>query len=108
MPEEGVGDDEREQHLPAPHLPGGTKVEVHRRVEYASGGGVPDDEVRALFGFRTLRHGVGPETVLSILRHSVVSHPHRRGHLRDLVLLSAARWRARRRVGAADRMAVPQ
>ena len=47
-------------------------------------------ETRALTGYQALRRPIGAAAVVLLLEHSVVQHPHRRGHLRDLALLTDA------------------
>ncbi|MDB4915164.1 MAG: hypothetical protein JWM95_2808 [Gemmatimonadetes bacterium] len=69
---------------------GALKIDLHRSLHYAEELG---DAVlasrRPLAGFRMLDRATGATTFISTLRHSVVEHRHRRGHLRDLMLLAA-------------------
>jgi len=85
---EGLGNDEDGIHLPGLVPPGGIPVEVHREARY--GDDVLDEtaEARPLAGHAALRHAAGPRTVVNVLHHAVVLHPHRFGHLRDVVLLA--------------------
>lgn len=69
----------------------GVPVELHQRVDYARGtAGRRALETRPLAGHRALHRAIGEAAVLTALEHSVIQHPHRRGHLRDLVLLADA------------------
>lgn len=63
-------------------------IELHASVPYAELGEAPPTV--PLAGARALRRLVGPPAVLLLLRHGVVHHPFRRGHLRDLVVLAEA------------------
>jgi hypothetical protein len=63
-------------------------LELHARFDY----GLPDgaayaSETAPIRGYRTLDRLAGARAIAATLRHSVVVHPHRRGHLRDLFLL---------------------
>ncbi len=66
--------------------PGGIPVELHTHVVYSGAG----PATAPLAGCRALRRLDGAPAVLLLLRHSVVHHPFRRGHLRDLVLIAHA------------------
>jgi hypothetical protein len=69
----------------------GLPVELHSRARYGSGHREsPAMDTRPLRGLRALSRTVGPAAFVSMLEHSVIKHPHRRGHLRDLVLLGDA------------------
>ena len=65
-------------------------LELHARFEY----GLPpahEGEVLSstpMAGYRTIERLAGVRAIAATLRHSVVVHPHRRGHLRDLFLLT--------------------
>ena len=84
-------------HVDANHVEGllpaaeGLPLELHTRLDYHPR---PTEDVlsqtRPLEGHRMLRRLVGADAFVAALRHSVVKHPHRRGHLRDLVLLASA------------------
>ena len=77
--------------------PGCLPVELHDAVAYA---GVDHAAVAAgtagapptapLANCRALRRLVGAPAVLLLLRHGVLHHPFRRGHLRDLVVIADA------------------
>ena len=88
-----LGSDDAEFNHFVPLLPpgDGIAVELHQRVDY---GGASEattrDRTRPLRGARALHRFVGAAAVVTSLEHSVIQHPHRRGHLRDLVLLSDA------------------
>jgi hypothetical protein len=70
----------------------GIAVELHQRVRYDMAGPEKDAPLttRALEGYRVLRRPVGAAAIVLLLEHSVIQHPHRRGHLRDLALLADA------------------
>ena len=69
----------------------GIPVELHHRHRYVRGAANASDiETRALAGHCVLRRTIGAAAVVTALEHSVIQHPHRRGHLRDLVLLADA------------------
>ena len=69
----------------------GIPVELHQRMHYDGTSSASRSFcTRPLRGFRALHRLVGAEAVVSLLEHSVIEHPHRRGHLRDLVLLADA------------------
>jgi hypothetical protein len=79
-------------HFEALVPPGeGLPLELHTRLDYQ---GAPEAEhpprIRLLEGRQVLHRLVGPDAVVTALRHSVVKHPHRRGHLRDHVMLAQA------------------
>jgi hypothetical protein len=64
-------------------------LELHARFDY--GGPAGAELVSAavpIAGHRAIDRLRGPAAVGATLRHSVVAHPHRRGHLRDLLLLA--------------------
>ena len=65
-------------------------LELHARFDY--GPSAPDvdlaPETTPLGGYRAIDRLVGVRAIAATLRHSVVVHPHRRGHLRDLFLLA--------------------
>jgi hypothetical protein len=90
MPETPVRVDAN--HFEALLPPGeGLALEVHTQLDYqqnADGDAAP--QTRSLEGRQALRRLVGQSAFLTALRHSVVKHPHRRGHLRDLAMLSDA------------------
>ena len=46
--------------------------------------------LRPVAGYRSLVRRRGGDALYDLLRHAVVQHPHRRGHLRDLVVLADA------------------
>ena len=67
----------------------GIPVELHHRHRYGRASTHERaPETRALAGHRVLRRTIGHASVVTALEHSVIHHPHRRGHLRDLVLLA--------------------
>ncbi len=97
--------------------PGALPIELHDHVSYGRAGGAGDRAARPaescaagpwtgascvslacadepplvpLAGCRALRRLVGAPAVLLLLRHGVLHHPFRRGHLRDLVVLAEA------------------
>jgi len=76
-------------HLPALVSPsGGFAVELHTSLDYGSRAPAPRTlPTRPLKDRRSLQRLIGPDGVVTALRHSVIKHPHRRGHLRDLLLL---------------------
>jgi hypothetical protein len=76
-------------HLPGLVSPaGGLAVELHTSLDYGSGAPAPQTlPTRALENRRSLQRLIGSFGVVTTLRHSVIKHPHRRGHLRDLLLL---------------------
>ena len=65
----------------------GLPVDFHTRIGYSSEKS-PDRATRPLPGFRALHASRGARAFLTLLRHTVIHHPHRRGHLRDLVFLA--------------------
>jgi hypothetical protein len=79
-------------HLEALVPPGeGLPLELHTRLDYQSHpDGDRPPQSRLLERCQVLHRLVGPDAVVTALRHSVVKHPHRRGHLRDLVMLAQA------------------
>jgi len=67
------------------------RVEVHERFSYGDERTVGGEmQTVPITGTRALDRPVGVNAVLATLAHSVIKHPYRRGHIRDLVLLSAA------------------
>jgi hypothetical protein len=69
----------------------GLAVELHTRVDYGTDRRVErTNDLRPLAGQRALSRLVGLDGVVVLLQHSVAKHPHRRGHLRDLVLIADA------------------
>ena len=66
----------------------GLPVELHHRVSY---GAQPDRqlETEPIPGRASLRRLAPYDAVVVLLRHSVIAHPYRRGHLRDLFLLAS-------------------
>jgi hypothetical protein len=68
----------------------GIAVELHQRVRYDAVAPEKDAPLttRALKGHQALRRPIGAAAVVQLLEHSVIHHPHRRGHLRDLALLA--------------------
>jgi hypothetical protein len=69
----------------------GLAVEIHTSIDY--GANRRDDRAtlaRPLASRRALSRLVGLDGVIVLLQHSVAKHPHRRGHLRDLVLIADA------------------
>lgn len=69
----------------------GLPLELHTRLDYQprSDGDLPP-QTRPLADHRALRRLIGDGAFVTVLRHSVVKHPHRRGHLRDLAMLAEA------------------
>jgi len=67
----------------------GIPVELHQRVQYgrATAHAIA---TRPLAGYQALHRAIGESSVVLALEHSVIHHPHRRGHLRDLVLIADA------------------
>jgi hypothetical protein len=64
-------------------------LELHRRFEYGLAEALQEQSSTTPYAdFRALDRLTGAGPLLASLRHSVVQHPHRRGHLRDLILLS--------------------
>jgi hypothetical protein len=64
-------------------------LELHARYDYAGPGNAEQTPVVApIAGHRVIDRLTGAGAVAATLRHSVVAHPHRRGHLRDLFLLA--------------------
>lgn len=84
----------------------GISVDFHQR---APQGGTPRSplQVRALHGFGALDRQTGPDVTLAMLRHSVVDHPFRRGHLRDVLLIAqfVRELRDGERLSLAERLA---
>jgi hypothetical protein len=80
---------EREHFAPLRSTRHELPLELHARFDY----GLPRAEAERaaettpIPGYRSIDRLVGPRVVVAVLRHSVVVHPHRRGHLRDLFLL---------------------
>jgi hypothetical protein len=69
----------------------GLPLELHTRLDYEPrSAGDPLRQTRPLEGYHALRRLVGDGALVTALRHSVVKHPHRRGHLRDLAVLAEA------------------
>jgi hypothetical protein len=64
-------------------------LELHERFEYGLPAVAAEQvpETIPIAGYRSIDRLTGPRAVAATLRHSVVAHPHRRGHLRDLFLL---------------------
>jgi len=64
-------------------------LELHAQADYGlSPAGVERArESMPILGYRCIDRLSGARAVAAALRHSVVVHPHRRGHLRDLFLL---------------------
>jgi hypothetical protein len=64
-------------------------LELHPRYAYQGAGAAEQaPTVQAIPGHRAIDRLSGAGAVAATLRHSVVAHPHRRGHLRDLFLLA--------------------
>jgi hypothetical protein len=64
-------------------------LELHVRYDYLDPGGAEQvPAVAPIAGHRAVDRLTGAAAVAATLRHSVVAHPHRRGHLRDLFLLA--------------------
>jgi hypothetical protein len=63
-------------------------VELHARADY--GPPLSDADTTALPGLRALRRSAAAVEVARVLRHGVVEHAYRRGHLRDAMLLAQA------------------
>ncbi|HEX7978454.1 MAG TPA: hypothetical protein VF461_07625 [Gemmatimonadaceae bacterium] len=64
-------------------------LELHPRYDYQGAGGAEQaPTVAPIPGHRAIDRLTGAGAVAATLRHSVVVHPHRRGHLRDLFLLA--------------------
>lgn len=75
-------------HLDPLSPPGaGLPVELHHRVRYGAGHERQLSTER-IAGRAALLRLSGYDAADVLLRHSVVAHPHRRGHLRDLFLLA--------------------
>ena len=69
----------------------GLPLELHTGLDYQPhSDDDPSPRTRPLEGYQTLRRLVGDGAFVTTLRHSVVKHPHRRGHLRDLAMLAEA------------------
>jgi hypothetical protein len=67
----------------------GLPLELHHNLDYGARTTVsPDESTRPIAGYAALRRLTGPAALEMLLRHSVVKHPLRRGHLRDLLLLA--------------------
>lgn len=85
-----AGNDGAWSHVFGPQLPplagpDGLPVELHVRAD----GAAADDRRSPLIpGCRALRREVGAAPLFELVRHAVVQHPHRRGHLRDLVVIA--------------------
>jgi hypothetical protein len=92
-------------HLPGLVSPtGGLAVELHTSMEYGAGAAtVNAPPTRALKDFRSLFRLTGSFGVVTTLRHSVIKHPHRRGHLRDLLLLQDTLRESAENVGEIER-----
>jgi hypothetical protein len=78
------------EHLAALHPPGiGLPIELHRSVSYTIPPATADTtHAVPLPGFARLRRMDDLEYLVLLLRHSVAHHPHRRGHIRDLVMIA--------------------
>lgn len=65
-------------------------LELHARFDYGLSpvGAERAPATTPIPGYRSIDRLAEPRAVAVTLRHSVVAHPHRRGHLRDLFLLS--------------------
>jgi hypothetical protein len=65
-------------------------LELHAQFDYglSPAGADHAPETAAMAGYRAIDRLAGARAIAATLRHSVVVHPHRRGHLRDLFLLS--------------------
>jgi hypothetical protein len=74
-------------HLAGRTKPGCLRVELHIRADYGSEL-ASTARVGPLGAFRACRQFGGPGELARLARHSVVVHPYRRGHLRDVVLMS--------------------
>lgn len=69
----------------------GLPLELHTGLDYQPrADGIPSPRTRPLEGHQALHRLVGERAFVTTLRHSVVKHPHRRGHLRDLAMLAEA------------------
>lgn len=75
----------------APLLPPGVglPIELHHNLDYGGASTTigPEDTL-AIGGCRALRRLRAPLSLETSLRHTVVKHPFRRGHLRDLALFA--------------------
>jgi hypothetical protein len=78
------------ENLPALQPPGiGLRIEIHRLIPYAMDAAPLEvEQSRPLEGYTRIRRFIGRAYVLALLQHSVVHHPHRRGHIRDLLMLA--------------------
>jgi hypothetical protein len=66
-------------------------VELHDRFTYGPTSVATEELIRiAIPGFTAIRRLRGTGAILATLHHSVIKHPYRRGHLRDLFLLDEA------------------
>lgn len=80
----------RDHHYAPRYTPGAVPVEVHFRIGEMDpehdllGAAVPLERSRALLRLAPADH------LRHVLLHTVVHHPHRRGRLRDLLLIAAA------------------
>lgn len=65
-------------------------LELHARFDYGLSATGADlaPATTPLEGYHAIDRLVGVPSIAATLRHSVVVHPHRRGHLRDLFLLA--------------------
>lgn len=77
-------------------------VEIHPRVPYGPGMTELQMNDRPLAGYAAIHRWTGSNAVLAILMHSLEHHPHRCGHLRDLVVVADALGD----LGAADEAAL--
>jgi hypothetical protein len=67
----------------------GLPIELHQQIHYGDSDRSPARTLSVpMDGWTALHRLPGPTSVVVALRHSVIQHPHRRGHLRDLFLLS--------------------
>jgi len=75
----------------APLLPpgAGLPLELHRNLNYGDlSSEISRGDTLPVPGYRALRRLSGRAALVTSLRHAVLKHPFRRGHLRDLVMLS--------------------
>jgi len=73
----------------AMYPPGVTmNVDFHQRAPWPSSQEVVQDPLVPLHGFAALDRRRGASAVAALLRHAVIKHPHRRGHLRDVLLIA--------------------
>jgi len=66
-------------------------LELHAQADYGvlPAGANQELGTTPMAGYRAIDRLTGARAIAATLRHSVVVHPHRRGHLRDLFLLGA-------------------